>query len=56
MLVQLPVGDRAGIAALQDHRVLALVLLTIEGGLVVHVDAFAGAGPRAAVAAALGVA
>ena len=41
-LLHLPVGDRVGIVALRDHRVLALVLLTIENGLVVHVDALAG--------------
>jgi hypothetical protein len=28
-------------------------LLTIDGGLVVHVDALAGEGPRAAVSSAL---
>jgi RNA polymerase sigma-70 factor, ECF subfamily len=54
-LLHLPVGDRAGIVALHGHRVLALVLLTIENGLVAHVDAFAGPGPRAAVSAALGL-
>jgi RNA polymerase sigma-70 factor (ECF subfamily) len=54
-LLHLPVGDRIGIVALRDHRVLALVLLTVEDGLVVHVDALAGAAPRAAVSAALGL-
>jgi RNA polymerase sigma-70 factor, ECF subfamily len=54
-LLHLPVGDRIGIVALRGHRVLALVLLTVENGLVVHVDALAGAGPRAAVGAALGL-
>jgi RNA polymerase sigma-70 factor (ECF subfamily) len=54
-LLHLPVGDRVGIVALRDHRVLALVLLTIENDLVVHIDALAGAGPRAAVSAALGL-
>jgi RNA polymerase sigma-70 factor (ECF subfamily) len=54
-LLHLPVGDRIGIVALRDHRVLALVLLTVDNGLVVHVDALAGAGPRAAVSAALGL-
>jgi RNA polymerase sigma-70 factor (ECF subfamily) len=54
-LLHLPVGDRIGIVALHDHRVLALVLLTIEDGLVVHVDALAGEGPRAAVSAVLGL-
>jgi RNA polymerase sigma-70 factor (ECF subfamily) len=54
-LLHLPVGDRVGIVAMRDHRVLALVLLTIENGLVVHVDALAGAGPRAAVSAVLGL-
>jgi hypothetical protein len=50
-----PVGDRIGIVAMSDRRVLALVLLTIENGLVVHVDALAGEAPRAAVSAALGL-
>jgi RNA polymerase sigma-70 factor (ECF subfamily) len=54
-LLHLPIGDRIGIVALRDRRVLALVLLTIENGLVVHVDALAGEGPRAAVSAALGL-
>jgi RNA polymerase sigma-70 factor, ECF subfamily len=54
-LLHLPVGDRVGIVALRHHHVLALVLLTIEDGLVVHVDALAGKGPRAAVSAALGL-
>jgi RNA polymerase sigma-70 factor (ECF subfamily) len=54
-LLYLPVGDRVGIVALRDRRVLALVLLTLENGLVVHVDALAGASPRAAVSAVLGL-
>ena len=54
-LLHLPVGDRVGIVALRHHQVLALVLLTIKDGLVVHVDALAGKGPRAAVSAALGL-
>jgi RNA polymerase sigma-70 factor (ECF subfamily) len=54
-LLHLPVGDRVGIVALRNHRVLALVLLKIDNGLVVHVDALAGEGPRAAVSAVLGV-
>jgi RNA polymerase sigma-70 factor (ECF subfamily) len=54
-LLHLPVGDRVGIVALHDHRVLALVVLKIEHGLVVHVDALAGEGPRVAVATALGL-
>jgi RNA polymerase sigma-70 factor (ECF subfamily) len=54
-LLHLPVGDRIGIVALRDRRVLALVLLTIDHGLVIHVDALAGEGPRAAVSAALGL-
>ncbi|TML14131.1 MAG: RNA polymerase subunit sigma, partial [Actinobacteria bacterium] len=49
------VGAADGIVALRKRRVLALVLLTIENGLVVHVDALAGEGPRAAVSAALGL-
>jgi RNA polymerase sigma-70 factor (ECF subfamily) len=54
-MLYLPVGDRVGIVALREHQVLALVLLTIENGLVVHVDALAGEGPRAAVRAVLGL-
>jgi RNA polymerase sigma-70 factor (ECF subfamily) len=54
-LLHLPVGDRVGIVALRDRRVLALVLLTIDKGLVVHVDALAGEGPRAAVRTVLGL-
>jgi RNA polymerase sigma-70 factor (ECF subfamily) len=54
-LLHLPVGDRVGIVVIRDHRVLALVLLKIENGLVVHVDALAGEGPRAAVRAVLGL-
>jgi len=54
-LLHLPVGERIGIVAMRDHRVLALILLTIDQGLVVHVDALAGEGPRAAVSAALGL-
>jgi RNA polymerase sigma-70 factor (ECF subfamily) len=54
-LLHLPVGDRVGIVAMRGRRVLALVLLTIDDGLVVHVEALAGPGPRAAVSAALGL-
>jgi len=54
-LMHLPVGDRLGIVALRDRRVLALIVLKIGNGLVVHVDALAGEGPRAAVGAALGL-
>lgn len=34
--------DRIGIDAMGGRRVLALLLLTIDNGLVVHVDALAG--------------
>ena len=55
-LLHLPVGEHIGIVALREHRVLAIVLLTLGGGgRVVHVDALAGPGPRAAVSAALGL-
>ena len=54
-LIHLPVGDRVGIVAMRDHRVLALIVLKIDNGLVVHVDALAGEGPRAAVSAVLGL-
>ncbi|MCU1488014.1 MAG: polymerase sigma-70 factor, partial [Actinomycetia bacterium] len=54
-LLHLPVGDRVGIVAMRDHRVLALVLLRLEDGLVVHVDALTGEAPRAAVSSVLGL-
>jgi RNA polymerase sigma-70 factor (ECF subfamily) len=54
-LLHLPVGDRIGIVALREQRVLALVLLTLDNGLIVHIDALAKPGPRAAVSAALGL-
>jgi RNA polymerase sigma-70 factor (ECF subfamily) len=54
-LLHLPFGDLIGIVALRNRRVLALVVLTIDNGLVVHIDALAGEGPRAAVSAALGL-
>jgi RNA polymerase sigma-70 factor (ECF subfamily) len=54
-LLHLPVGDRIGIVAMRDRRVLALVVLTIDNGLIVHIDALAGKGPRAAVSAVLGL-
>ena len=54
-LLHLPVGDRIGIVAMRERRVLALVLLKIENGLIVHVDALAGESPRAAVSAVLGL-
>lgn len=54
-LLHLPVGDRIGVVALRDRRVLALIVLTVEDGLVVHIDALSGEGPRAAVSAALGL-
>src|SRR5258706_9594249 len=52
-LLHLPVGDRVRSVAIRDHRVQALVLLTIEHGLVVHIDALAGEGPRATGSAVL---
>jgi hypothetical protein len=54
-LLHLPVGDRAGIIALRDGRVIALVLLTIEDGVVAHVHALSGPTPRAAVTTVLGL-
>jgi RNA polymerase sigma-70 factor (ECF subfamily) len=54
-LLHLPVGDQVGIVAVRDHKVLALVLLTLEDGLIAHVHALAGPTPRAAVAAILGL-
>jgi RNA polymerase sigma-70 factor, ECF subfamily len=54
-LLHVPVGDRAGIVAVHGRRVLALVLLTVEDGLVTHIEALAGPGPRAAVSKALGL-
>jgi RNA polymerase sigma-70 factor (ECF subfamily) len=54
-LLYLPVGDRVGIVALHDRRVLALVLLTIDKRRVVHVDALAGKAPRATISQVLGL-
>lgn len=54
-LLHMPVGERVGIVALDGHDVLALVLLTVRDGRIVHLEALAGPGPRAAVAAALGL-
>jgi RNA polymerase sigma-70 factor (ECF subfamily) len=54
-LLHLPVGDRVGIVALRKRQVIALVLLEVDHGLIVHVDALVGAGPRAAASAALGL-
>ena len=46
-------GDRIGIVAMRDRRVIALIVLKIDNGLVVHIDALAGEGPRSAVSRAL---
>ncbi len=54
-LLYLPVGDQLGIVALRERKVLALVLLTIDNGLVAHVHTLAGPTPRAAVTAILGL-
>jgi RNA polymerase sigma-70 factor (ECF subfamily) len=54
-LLHVPVGDRIGIVVLGNRGVRALVLLTIDAGVVAHVDVLAGEAPRAAVSAALGV-
>jgi RNA polymerase sigma-70 factor (ECF subfamily) len=54
LLLHVPIDDRAGIVAVRDGRVLALVVLTVTDQRVTHVDALAGAGPRAAVAEVLG--
>ena len=53
-LLHVPIDDRAGIVAMRDGRVLALVVLTVIDQRVTHIEAFAGAGPRAAVAKVLG--
>jgi RNA polymerase sigma-70 factor (ECF subfamily) len=54
-LLQVPLGDRAGVVAVRGRQVLALVVLTIERDRVVHIEALAGPGPRAAVGRALGL-
>ncbi len=54
-LLHLPIGDRIGVVAMHHRRVLALVLLTIHRGLVVHVEALTGDEPRAAVSRSLGL-
>ena len=48
-LLHLPVGDRIGIVAMHARSVLAIVLLTVDNGRVVHVDALAGDRPCRAV-------
>ena len=53
-LLHVPIDDRAGIVAMRDGRVLALVVLTVAAQRVTHIEALAGAGPRAAVAKVLG--
>jgi RNA polymerase sigma-70 factor (ECF subfamily) len=53
-LLHVPVGERAGVVAVREGRVLALVVLTVGDGRVTHVEAFAGAGPRAALSRVLG--
>ena len=56
--MHLPVGGRVGIVALRDRRVLALVVFTVDNGLVAHIEALAGPacggqhGARAALRAA----
>ncbi len=52
--LHVPIEDRAGIVAMRDARVLALVVLTVIDQRVTHIEAFAGAGPRAALAKVLG--
>ena len=53
-LLHVPIDDRAGIVAMRDGRVLALVVLTVIDQRVTHIEALAGAGPRAALAKVLG--
>ena len=53
-LLHVPIDDRAGIVAMRDGRVLALVVLTVIDQRVAHIEALAGAGPRAALAKVLG--
>jgi RNA polymerase sigma-70 factor (ECF subfamily) len=55
-LLHVPMGDRAGIVVVRDHRLMAFIVLTIEDGLVAHVEALVGAAPRAAVSRVLGLA
>jgi RNA polymerase sigma-70 factor (ECF subfamily) len=54
-LIHLPMGDRLGIVALRDRRVLALIVLTVENGLVADIETLASPGPRAAVSTVLGL-
>jgi RNA polymerase sigma-70 factor (ECF subfamily) len=52
-LLSMPVGDRAGVVALQDGDVAAIILLSVGEGLVRHIDVFAGERAREAVRQAL---
>jgi RNA polymerase sigma-70 factor (ECF subfamily) len=54
-LLHVPLGDRAGVVAVRGRQVLALVVLTIAHDRVIHIEALAGPGPRAAVGRALGL-
>jgi RNA polymerase sigma-70 factor (ECF subfamily) len=54
-LLSIPLGDDTGIVVLRRGRVAAFLTLTIEDGLITHVDAIVRPARRAAIAAALGL-
>ena len=54
-LLSLPTGPRAGVVALRDGRVEAIVTLTIRDGVVAHLDSLADPVRLAPLAAALGL-
>ena len=54
-LVSLPAGDEAGVLALRDGQVVALVALTVHDGRVEHIDGIADPTKLAPIAHALGL-
>jgi RNA polymerase sigma-70 factor (ECF subfamily) len=54
-LLSLPVGRQAGIVALRDGRVMAIVTVTVRDGRVAHLDAVADPAKLEPLAAALGL-
>jgi RNA polymerase sigma-70 factor (ECF subfamily) len=53
-MLPIPTGDRAGVVVLRDGDVAVILLLTIEGGRVTHLEAHGRPAARRAVRAVLG--
>jgi RNA polymerase sigma-70 factor (ECF subfamily) len=54
-LLHIPVDGRVGILAMHDHRLLAMVVLTVHDTRIIHVEALTAPASRAAVGAAIGL-